>query len=94
MEPIQTRQGYEANESTIKETMNIVEAGAERLLKQDVYAKEREAVAWGFNNGLLRVKSESEINLELREKPWLKINKTIQINEDDYNDSDTSTDSD
>jgi hypothetical protein len=93
MEPIQTNHGYETNESTIKETMNIVDAGMERLLKQDVYAKEREAVAWGFNNGLLRVKSESEINLELREKPWLKINKTIQLNEDDYNDSDTSTDS-
>jgi len=67
---------------SIKETMDIVETGAERLLKQDVYAKDRAAVAWGFANGLLRVKSESEINLELREKPWLKINKTIQANEE------------
>jgi hypothetical protein len=79
MEPIQLDHIQEFG--SIKETMDIVNKGTERLLKQDVHAEERAAVAWGFANGLLRVKSESEINLELREKPWLKINKTIQANE-------------
>lgn len=59
------------------ETLDIVHQGIDRLLKQDPYSEYRKAVKWGFDNGLLRVKSESEINLEMRQKPWLAVNRAI-----------------
>jgi len=59
------------------ETLDIVQRGIERISKQDNHSEYRKAVKWGFANGLLRVKSESEINLEMRQKPWLAVNRII-----------------
>jgi len=90
MEPLQPIHIQETK--SIKETLDIVESGIHRLVKTDPFRKYRDAAEWGFNNGLLRVKSESEINLELRKKPWLTVNKLIQTAENnDTNDPNHST---
>ena len=78
------------NESSISETLDIVHTGLERLNKNDVYKKHRKAAEWGLANGLISYKSDSEINYEMRSKPWLAVNHDIKRNEklsnvdDDY----------
>jgi len=78
------------NESSISETLDIVHTGLERLNKNDVYKKHRKAAEWGLANGLISYKSDSEINYEMRSKPWLTVNHDIKRNEklsnvdDDY----------
>ena len=79
------------NESSISETLNIVELGIE---KQDkgFYSTYKKAAQWGLENGLISYKSDSEINYEMRSKPWLNINREIKQNEklsDVDNDYDT-----
>ncbi len=81
--------------SSISETLDIVELGIERLQKNDFYKKHRKAAEWGIANGLIAYKSESEINYEMRSKPWLSVNQEIKQNEklsNVDNDNDTSTD--
>jgi hypothetical protein len=72
---------YDPETNTVSETLAIVEKGIKSILRRDPFAEYRKAAEWGFANGLLRVKSESEINLELRSKPWLAINRLIKENE-------------
>ena len=81
------------SDSSISETLDIVELGIERIHKNDVYEKYRNAAQWGVASGLIKYKSESEINYEMRSKPWLDVNRKIKQNEklsNVDNDNDTS----
>ena len=49
------------SDSSISETLDIVELGIERIHKNDVYEKYRKAAQWGVASGLIKYKSESEI---------------------------------
>ena len=52
------------------------------ILKSDVCFQHRQIVKKAIEAGLIRKKTDEEIQKEISKKPWLKINKLIRRNEE------------
>ncbi len=59
----------------------MIDAKAPELLKQDPYYEYKQIAQKAINSGLIRKKTQEEIDAECRKKPWLKVNKIIRRNE-------------
>ena len=67
----------------------MIDAKAPDLYKQDPYYEYKLIAQSAIAKGLIRKKTQEEINEELKKKPWLKVNKVIRRNEL-INDADSS----
>ena len=67
----------------------MIDAKAPELYKQDPYYEYKLIAQSAIAKGLIRKKTQEEINEELKKKPWLKVNKVIRRNEL-INDADSS----
>ena len=70
---------YESSNSG-KDFYKAIDKKAKSILKRDVYFQYREAARKGMAEGLIRPKTTEEIHKELKQKPWLKVNKIIKKN--------------
>jgi len=59
----------------------MIDAKAPELYKQDPYYEYKLIAQSAIAKGLIRKKTQEEINKELKKKPWLKVNKVIRRNE-------------
>ncbi len=59
----------------------MIDAKAPELLKQDPYYELRQIAEEAKAKGLIRKKTQEEIDQEMKKKPWLKVNRTIRKNE-------------
>lgn len=82
MNPIQIDPTFNDRSSDIE---RLVDKRANDILKGDVCYEYRKLVKYGINSGLIRKKTEEEIKQEIKQKPWLEVNKTIRKNEDRNN---------
>jgi hypothetical protein len=80
---------YETNSESIRRMLKMIDAKAPQLLKQDPYYEYKQVAEQAKANGLIRKKTQEEIDAECAKKPWLKMNKIIRKNEE-LNDADTS----
>jgi len=80
---------YETNSESIRRMLKMIDAKAPQLLKQDPYYEYKLVAEQAKANGLIRKKTQEEIDAECAKKPWLKMNKVIRKNEE-LNDADTS----
>ena len=67
----------------------MIDAKAPDLYKQDPYYEYKLIAQSAIAKGLIRKKTQEEINEECAKKPWLKVNKVIRRNEL-MNDADSS----
>lgn len=67
----------------------MIDAKAPELYKQDPYYEYKLIAQSAISKGLIRKKTQEEIDEELKKKPWLKMNKVIRMNEL-RNDADSS----
>ena len=67
----------------------MIDAKAPELYKQDPYYEYKLIAQSAIAKGLIRKKTQEEINEECAKKPWLKMNKVIRMNEL-RNDADSS----
>jgi predicted ribosome quality control (RQC) complex YloA/Tae2 family protein len=80
---------YESSNESIKRMFKMIDAKAPELLKQDPYYEFKQTAEQAKAQGLIRKKTQEEIDEELKKKPWLKVNKVIRKNEQ-LNDADSS----
>jgi ATP-dependent protease ClpP protease subunit len=80
---------YETNSESIKRIFKMMDAKAPELYKQDPYYEYKIIAQDAIDKGLIRKKTQEEIDAECAKKPWLKMNKVIRKNEE-LNDADTS----
>ena len=80
---------YETSNESIKRIFKMIDAKAPDLYKQDPYYEYKLIAQSAIAKGLIRKKTQEEINEELKKKPWLKVNKVIRRNEL-INDADSS----
>ena len=66
----------------------MIDAKAPELLKQDPYYEYKQVAEQAIAQGLIRKKTQEEIDAECAKKPWLKVNKVIRRNEQ-LNDADS-----
>jgi ATP-dependent protease ClpP protease subunit len=81
---------YETNSESIRRIFKMIDAKAPELLKQDPYHEYKKTAEEAIEKGLIRKKTQEEIDAECAKKPWLKVNKIIRKNEELYGDADTS----
>lgn len=67
----------------------MIDAKAPELYKQDPYYEYKLIAQKAISKGLIRKKTQEEINAECAKKPWLKMNKVIRRNEE-LNDADST----
>lgn len=67
----------------------MIDAKAPELYKQDPYYEYKLIAQKAIAKGLIRKKTQEEINAECAKKPWLKMNKVIKRNEE-LNDADSA----
>jgi hypothetical protein len=72
---------YETSSESLKRIFKMMDARAPELYKQDPYYEYKVIAQNAINKGLIRKKTQEEINEECAKKPWLKVNKTIRRNE-------------
>lgn len=80
---------YESSSESIKRIFKMIDAKAPELYKQDPYYEYKLIAQSAIAKGLIRKKTQEEINEECAKKPWLKVNKVIRKNEL-MNDADSS----
>ena len=67
----------------------MIDAKAPELYKQDPYYEYKLIAQKAIAKGLIRKKTQEEIDAECAKKPWLKMNKVIRRNEQ-LNDADST----
>jgi len=67
----------------------MIDAKAPELYKQDPYYEYKLIAQKAIAKGLIRKKTQEEIDAECAKKPWLKMNKVIRRNEE-LNDADST----
>ena len=67
----------------------MIDAKAPELYKQDPYYEYKIIAEKAIAKGLIRKKTQEEIDAECAKKPWLKMNKVIRRNEQ-LNDADST----
>ena len=71
---------------TPKEKLNnlfkMMESKGPEILKQDPYYEYKQIAEQAKAKGLIRKKTQEEIDAECAKKPWLKVNKIIRKNEE------------
>lgn len=67
----------------------MIDAKAPELYKQDPYYEYKLIAQKAIAKGLIRKKTQEEIDAECAKKPWLKMNKVIRKNEE-MNDADST----
>lgn len=73
---------YESRNEAIKRLFKMIDAKAPELLKQDPYYEYKQVAEQAKAQGLIRKKTQEEIDAECAKKPWLKVNKIIRKNEE------------
>lgn len=73
----------------IEALLNLVESSSEEIIKKDPFFEAKNLVQKAMRDGLIRKKTENEIHNELLRKPWQRINRIIEQNE---NRNDNTTD--
>jgi len=71
----------ETNSESIKRIFKMMDAKAPDLMKSDPYYEHYKVAKQAIKDGLIRKKTQEEINAECAKKPWLKVNKVIRKNE-------------
>lgn len=82
---------YESSNESIKRIFKMMDAKAPELYKQDPYYEYQQIAKEAISKGLIRKKTQEEINEECAKKPWLKMNKIIRKNEAIQEQSDADT---
>ena len=72
---------YESSNESIKRMFKMIDAKAPELYKQDPYYEYKLIAQKAIAKGLIRKKTQEEIDAECAKKPWLKMNKVIRMNE-------------
>jgi hypothetical protein len=72
---------YETSNESIKRMFKMIDAKAPELYKQDPYYEYKLVAQKAIAKGLIRKKTQEEIDAECAKKPWLKMNKVIRMNE-------------
>ena len=72
---------YESRNESINNLFKMIDAKAPDLLKQDPYYEYKQIAEQAKAKGLIRKKTQEEIDAECAKKPWLKVNKIIRKNE-------------
>ena len=80
---------YESSNESIKRMFKMIDAKAPELYKQDPYYEYKIIAEKAIAKGLIRKKTQEEIDAECAKKPWLKMNKVIRRNEQ-LNDADST----
>jgi hypothetical protein len=80
---------YETSNESIKRMFKMIDAKAPELYKQDPYYEYKLVAQKAIAKGLIRKKTQEEIDAECAKKPWLKMNKVIRKNEE-MNDADST----
>lgn len=80
---------YESSNESIKRMFKMIDAKAPELYKQDPYYEYKLIAQKAIAKGLIRKKTQEEIDAECAKKPWLKMNKVIRRNEQ-LNDADST----
>jgi hypothetical protein len=80
---------YETSSESIRRMFKMIDAKAPELYKQDPYYEYKLIAQSAIAKGLIRKKTQEEINAECAKKPWLKMNKVIRKNEQ-LNDADST----
>lgn len=80
---------YETSNESIKRMFKMIDAKAPELYKQDPYYEYKLIAQKAIAKGLIRKKTQEEIDAECAKKPWLKMNKVIRRNEQ-LNDADST----
>jgi len=80
---------YESSNESIKRMFKMIDAKAPELYKQDPYYEYKLIAQKAIAKGLIRKKTQEEIDAECAKKPWLKMNKVIRRNEE-LNDADST----
>jgi hypothetical protein len=80
---------YETSNESIKRMFKMIDAKAPELYKQDPYYEYKLIAQKAIAKGLIRKKTQEEIDAECAKKPWLKMNKVIRKNEE-MNDADST----
>jgi hypothetical protein len=73
---------YETSNESIKRMFKMIDAKAPELYKQDPYYEYKLIAQKAIAKGLIRKKTQEEIDAECAKKPWLKMNKVIRKNEE------------
>ena len=66
---------YNTRPEELTALLDLVYEKSEQILKNDLYTEAQRAVAKGKNMGLIRKKTQAEIDAEMRKKPWLEVNR-------------------
>lgn len=61
--------------------LDLVHSKGEQLLNENPYHEYQVAAEQALKSGLIRKKTQEEIDEELKGKPWLQVNKIIRKNE-------------
>lgn len=72
---------YETTNESIKRMFKMIDAKAPELYKQNPYYQYKLTAEKAMQQGLIRKKTQEEIDAECSKKPWLKVNKIIRANE-------------
>jgi hypothetical protein len=72
---------FESRNENIKGLFKMIDHKSREIIKNDPYYEHQQIAQWAKTKGLIRMKTQEEIDKELKKKPWLKINKVIRKNE-------------
>jgi hypothetical protein len=79
---------YETNSESTRRILKMIDAKAPELYRQDPYYQYKLTAEKAMEQGLIRKKTQEEIDAECSKKPWLKVNKIIRANEAKNEESD------